>query len=133
MEPIVLREEDPPEGAVVLIRGGEMTASFVARSATAAHDELGIYALSVFLAIDQGVSELCADQPVLLRYGKVRLSTVGRVRSHGFPLLPTLGRPHDDIVLPDLTAPTLDRLEQCFDPPIPNPARPPGGSDASLR
>lgn len=123
MNPIVLRPEEPPEDAVVVIRGGEMTGAFVRRTATDAHEELGIYAVSVFLALDAGIDELCAAEPYLLRYGKVRLSTVGRLRSAGFPLLPTLGRPHYDIVLPDLDDATLQRLEGCFDPARPNPGR----------
>lgn len=100
-----------------------MSGAFIRRTATDAHDELGIYAVSVFLALDADVDELCAAEPHLARYGKVRLSTVGRLRAEGFPLLPTLARPHYDIVLPDLADLTLERLEACFDPPLPNPGR----------
>lgn len=53
----------------------------------------------------------------------MRLSTAGRVRQAGFVLLPTLGRPHYDIVLPDTSDGTLGRLDACFDPPVPNPGR----------
>lgn len=60
-----------------------------------------------------------------MRYGKVRLSTVGALRAAGFAVIPTLARPHYDVVLPDVTAPTLSRLEGCFEPPVPNPARRP--------
>ena len=77
----------------------------------------------MFLALDADVVELCAAEPYLVRYGKVRLSTVGRLRSGGFPLLPTLDRPHYDIVLPDLDDATLQRLEGCFDLAVPNPGR----------
>lgn len=123
MKPIVLRAEEPPEDTVVVIRGGEMTEEFVRRTATDAHDELGIYAVSVFLALDADVDALCSAEPFLVRYGKVRMSTVGRLRSEGFPLIPTLERPHYDVVLPDLLPSTLERLDRCFDPPIPNPGR----------
>lgn len=121
MNPIVLRPEEPPDDAVVVVRGGQMTSEFVHRSATAAHDELGIYALSVFLALDDPLDELCAREPFLARYGKVRFSTVGALREAGFPLIPTLDRPHYDIVLPDLQPSTLERLDGCFEPPVPNP------------
>ena len=47
----------------------------------------------------------------------------GRLRGAGFALLPTLERPHYDVVLPDLSVQTLDRLERAFDAPVPNPAR----------
>lgn len=123
MHPIVLRPEEPPADTIVVVRGGEMTAEFIHRTAAAAHDELGIYAVSVYLTLDQPLNELCAAEPFLARYGKIRLSTVGALREHGFPLIPTLGRPHYDIVLPDLEPITLERLDRCFDAPIPNPAR----------
>jgi len=123
VKPIILRPEEPPDDTVVVIRGGEMTEEFVRRTATDAHDELGIYAVSVFLALDADVDELCAAEPFLVRYGKVRFSTVGRLRAEGFPLIPTLDRPHYDIVLPDLSSPTLVRLDRCFDPAVPNPGR----------
>ena len=123
MTPIVVRDEEPPEDVVVVVRGGEMNGDHVRRTATDAHDEYGIYAVSVFLAVDVSVDRLCRERPELQRYGKVRLSTVGRLRSLGFALIPTLDRPHFDIVLPDLDGATLDRLEVGFDLPIPNPGR----------
>ncbi len=123
MNPIVLRAEEPPDDAVVVIRGGEMTGEFVRRTATDAHEELGVYAVSVFLALDADVGDLCAAEPFLVRYGKVRLSTVGRLRSGGFPLIPTLDRPHYDIVLPDLDDSTLRRLDGCFNAAVRNPGR----------
>ncbi len=79
--------------------------------------------MSVFLTLDAGVDELCAAEPFLVRYGKVRLSTAGRLRAGGFPLIPTLQRPHYDVVLPDLEPPTLLRLDDCFDAPLTNPGR----------
>lgn len=70
------------------------------------------------------VTDTCRDSPRIgERYGQVRLSTAGRVRSAGLALLATFNRPHFDIVLPDLSAPTLERLAACFDAPINNPGR----------
>ena len=123
MKRIALRDEAVPEDAVVVVRGGQMNSDLVRRTATDAHDEFGLYAVSVFLVLDSSVEELCRDLPELQRYGKVRLSTVGRLRSLGFALLPTFDRPHFDVVLPDLTDSTLDRLELGFDRPIANPGR----------
>lgn len=77
----------------------------------------------MFLDLDGDLRALCAREPYLSRYGKVRLSTVGRLRTSGFALVPTLERPHYDVVLPDVDEVTLDRLEICFDLPITNPAR----------
>ena len=111
MRPIVVRDDDAPDDAIVVVRGGEMNSDVVRRTATDAHNEYGIYTLSVFLALDSTVDELCRFRPELQRYGKVRMSTVGRLRTLGFALIPTIDRPHFDIVLPDLTDATLDRLE----------------------
>jgi hypothetical protein len=123
VRPFALRSEEPPDDTVVVVRGGEMNSEFVRRSAGQSFDELGIHALSVFLALDDDVVGLCSSEPALARYGKVRLSTAGRLRAAGFALLPTLARPHYDVVLPDLTEATLDRLERAFDTPVSNPAR----------
>ena len=123
MKELVLREELPPDDVVVVIRGGEMNSDFVRRTATRSYEEVGVFTVSVFLALGDAVEELCRSVEDLERYGKVRLSTVGRLRSLGFALLPTLDAPHFDVLLPDLEAGTLDRLELGFDPPVPNPAR----------
>ena len=125
LEPIILRDEEPPDDAVVVVRGGEILIEFVHRTAQDAHDEIGIYAVSVFLALGESVEVLCARQVQLARYGKVRFSTVGRLHVAGFPLIPTLDPPHYDVVLPDVTDHTLGRLDSCFDPPTPNPGRRP--------
>ena len=125
MKEVILRDEEPPDDTVVVVRGGEMNSAFVRRTAQRSAEESGYYAVSVFLALDEPVELLCASEPYVARYGQVRLTTVGRIRHAGFPLLPTLHRPHYDVVLPDLEGPTLDRLEATFDGPVPNPARQP--------
>lgn len=121
MRPLVLREEQPPDDAVVVVRGGEMRSDFVRESAQDAFDGYGVFAISVALALDVSVEELCVTDRRIIRYGKVRLSTVGRLRGLGFALIPTLTRPHYDVVLPDLADATLDRLELAFDVAIPRP------------
>ena len=100
-----------------------MQSEYVRKSATFAHDEHGLYLLSLFGAIDGDVARLCATEPDLNRYSKMRLSTFGRLRSSGFGLIPTQASPHFDVVLPDLHESTLARLESCFDPPVANPGR----------
>lgn len=121
MRPLILRDEMPPDDAVVVVRGGTMNSEFVRSSATDAFDDFGFFGVSVSLALDSAVEYLCATDPRILRYGKVRLSTVGRIRALGFALLPTLARPHYDVVLPDLADETLNRLELAFDLPIQRP------------
>lgn len=121
MSPIVLRQEDPPPDTVVVVRGGLAAAPGIRESAADAFEEFGIYAVSVFLTLDEPVEELCRHEPYLSRYKRIRRSTVGRLKAAGFALLPTLDRPHYDVVLPDLTDATMDRLDSSFDPPEPNP------------
>jgi hypothetical protein len=98
-------------------------AETVARSAGRNLEAFGFLGLSVFLAVDCPVAQLCAEVPELARYGQVRRSTVARVHAAGFSLLATGDRPHFDIVLPDLAPETLVRLEAAFDPAEANPGR----------
>ena len=126
MSPILLREEDPPEDTIVVVRGGLMSSGYLREALRVSYRDSQIYAVSVFLALDQPWEELCGVEPYLVRYRQVRLSSVGRLRSAGFTLLATLQRPHYDIVLPDPTARTLERLDGAFDDPQPNPSRAPG-------
>jgi hypothetical protein len=121
MRPLLLRDELPPDDTVVVVRGGEMKSEYVRSSARDAFFDVGVFAVSVALSLDLPVEQLCASDRRIARYGKVRLSTVGRVRELGFALLPTLDRPHYDVVLPDLEDATLDRLELAFDLAIPRP------------
>jgi hypothetical protein len=122
---IALRGEEPPDDAIVVIRGGQngLTAETLRRTAMAAHREFGFYGVSVFLALDLSVAELCASMDFLRRYSQIQESVAGRVRAAGFALLAAEARPHFDIVLPDLEDRTLDRLRSCFDDPRPNPGR----------
>ena len=70
------------------------------------------------------VAELVAAVPQIGpdRYRQLRLSTFGTVRGAGFALWPTLQFPPYSVVLPDVDASTVARLESCFGPPQPNPA-----------
>jgi hypothetical protein len=86
-------------------------------------DRHGFYGVSVFAAIGTTIAELVARTPELSpqRYKQLRSSTVGRLRTDGFPVLATHDWPHFDIVLPDLEATTIARLIACFSEPFPNP------------
>ena len=98
-----------------------MKSEFVRSSAQDAFFDFGVFTVSVALSLDLSVEQLCASDRRIARYGKVRLSTVGRLHQLGFALLPTLDRPHYDVVLADLEDATLDRLELAFDLAIPRP------------
>lgn len=125
MKLIALRGEDPPDDAVVVVRAGAngLVDENLCRTALTSHEEFGFYGISVFLALDLPVDELCASTDYLRRYSQIQESTAARVRAAGFALLATDARPHYDIVLAGLDEATLDRLRACFDPPRPNPGR----------
>ena len=123
MSPILLREEEPPGDTIVVIRGGEMASDSIRHTIRNSYREDRVFAVSVFLALDLPAEELCSTEPFIVRYAKVRFSTVQRIRGAGFALLPTLERPHYDVLLPDDSDETLARLEAAFDPPVPNPGR----------
>jgi hypothetical protein len=87
----------------------------------------GILGISVEAAIGVTVAEVCRSSPRLARYRQLRLSTFGRLRTAGFPLVATFDAPHYTLALPDLSEITLARLERAFGDPIPSPGRPPPG------
>lgn len=100
-----------------------LTDNTLRRTAETSHEEYGFYGVSVFLAIDQTVDQLCASEDYLRRYSQIQESTAGRPRAAGFALLATEARPRYDILLPGLDRVVLDRLRSCFGPPRPNPGR----------
>ncbi len=120
--PIVLRDEDLPADAVVIVRGGVLGLEATRLGAQDNYNVCGYFAISVEAALDATWEELCRTSPRIAgRYNKVRLSTAGRIRSAGFPLLPTEDRPHYDIVLADVADATIERLVAAFDEPVENP------------
>lgn len=122
---VSLRGEEPPDDATIVIRGGEqgMAPDTLRRTATRSFKEFGFYGISVFVALDGSVAELCREIDAIRRYGQIRRSTVGRLRRAGFALIATGRRPHFDIVLPDPTDDTLGRLANCFETAEANPGR----------
>lgn len=126
MKPIVLRDEDPPDDAAVVVRGGLLSPESVQRTVERCRREYGFLGLSVYGAIGITVAELVATVPQIgpMRYRQLRLSTFGLVRAAGFAAWPTNRFPHFSIVLPDLDLATLGRLDPCFSPPESSPALP---------
>lgn len=125
MKLVALRGEEPPDDAVVVIRGGanSLSAEAVTRSADRNMVAFGFLGISVFLADADHLAEVCGSIDELRRYGQIRRSVVARVTTAGFALLATGESPHYDIVLPDRSPGTLDRLVSCFGEPEPNPGR----------
>jgi hypothetical protein len=124
MRPILLRDEQPPDDVVVVVRGGLLTPDSVRMTVQRCRREYGFLGLSVYAAVGVTVAGLVATVSQLGpdRYRRLRLSTFGAWHVAGFPLWPPNLFPHFSIVLPDLQAPTLARLEACFGPPQASPA-----------
>ena len=121
MRRLQLRNESPPDDAVVVIRGGLMMLDSLRKSAEASHKETGLYLISVFLSHEQNFKAICS-RPELRRYKSIRTSHVGELRRTGFLLLATFRNPHYDVALPNLVDETLINLVKCFSPATSNPA-----------
>lgn len=95
------------------------------RTATDSFEDFGAFLMSVEAVLDGlTVVQTCTRSTRIgRRYGKIRLSTAGRLRSAGLVLLATFSRPHFDVARPDLSEQSLARLLGCFGHPIDNPAR----------
>ena len=116
-----LRNESPPDDAVVVIRGGLMMLDSLRKSADTSFKETGLYLISVFLSNEQNLNAVCS-RPELRRYKSIRTSSVGVLRQSGFVLLATFQYPHFDIALPSLSNNNLEQLIRCFGPTTSNPA-----------
>ncbi len=111
---------------MVVVRAGVMGRDAVVRAAERTFSLYALHGISVEGVIDTSVQGACRSERIA-SYRRVRLSTFGRIREAGFALLASFDAPHFTLVLPDLSELTLARLERCFDPPMPNPGRPPDG------
>jgi hypothetical protein len=123
VQPLPIRRERPPDDGVVVIRAGVMERGGIEVAASRCFEGYGVLGISVEAAIGVSVVEACRTSPRLARYRQLRLSTFGRLRTAGFPLVATFDSPHYTLTLPDLSEITLARLERTFDDPIPNPGR----------
>lgn len=124
MKAINLRGEQPPDGDLVVIRSGVLEKRSDEQLYDAADQNWrlhGFWGLSVLVVSSGGLHQICTTDWRVADYGKVSLSTVGRIRRAGFPLLDTGDAPHFDIVLPDVRGETFHRLRRAFDAAQPNP------------
>ena len=64
MRPIRLRDEDPPEDAIVVVRAGTMQVELIRTAASFSRNELGVYGLHAYGFADTG-----------LRAGELRVRT----------------------------------------------------------
>ncbi len=99
----LLRNESPPDNAVVVIRGGPDTVDKIAYHAAKtaklwSYEGAPVEGISVFLALgDSGEHSLDSVLASMSTYRVVHLVTVGQLRAHGFDLLATGRRPHFEL------------------------------------
>ena len=119
----VVRDEEPPDDTVVVVRGGLASADSIRRTAEISQSLHGFYGVSVFLALGITINDLVRRTPELSpeRYRQLRTTTAGLIREAHFDLLATGDWPHYDIVLADMSEETIERLGHCFGPPFRNP------------
>lgn len=120
----ILRDEVPPDDAVVVIRGGlhSLDPDRVRATAEDSFLDTGVYGISVFAAHDGDVRALCQQIGRLRSPGVIWVARCGDLRAAGFSLLATDASPHFDVVLPDLTVGRLAALVWCFES-RPNPLK----------
>ena len=124
MHPPELRDEQPPDDAVVVIRGGlhSLDAEKVIEVCEDSFADFGFYGLSVFAALDGDVEALCRRLERLRSPGTIWVASCGMLRAAGFTLAATDASPHFDVVLPSLAPDIVEAVRVCFEART-NPAR----------
>jgi hypothetical protein len=104
--------DTPYDDDEVVVRGGDIDPEIVRTDAQRMFDIYGIYGISVFALHGATLDEL-AQQPPLVRFSRLTITTVGAIRGAGLDLQPTGRNPrHYTVVLPDLD-PGVDGLCGC--------------------
>ena len=117
MRPPELRDEQPPDDAVVVIRGGlhSLDIEKIIEVCEESFADFGFYGLSVFAALDGDVEALCSRLDRLRSPGTIWVASCGRLRAAGFELAATDDSPHFDVVLPSLDTGIVDSVRACFE------------------
>jgi hypothetical protein len=129
MEPIevYIRDEVPPAGTTLIIRGGPVTPEKLLQ---AAEREQAVYSwqgrplacVSVEAVTDQWPLERLLAEHLATR-STYATTTVGEVLDAGFSLLPTFDVPHYDVVLRNASPDEVAKLMSILSDPIRNPYR----------
>jgi hypothetical protein len=120
----LLREEEVPAGATVVVRGGCDDRAKLRRHVerTARAWSLGgrpLLGISVFAVLDMRLEELLRQR--FANFRSIYLLTVANLAMQGFELLATGRRPHFTIRLPEASDDELDRLIAALGDALPNP------------
>ena len=119
-----LRTEEPPAGAILLVRGGPDTIETLREDAQATAqlwslDRQPLLGISVVAAVDLSLRELLRTRRTLSHFPVIHTPTVAELRD--FRLLPTFRRPHLTVCLQSGDDPELARLLAAMGPPQVNP------------
>ncbi|MHB8669509.1 MAG: hypothetical protein ACYDAD_02950 [Acidimicrobiales bacterium] len=123
----LVRDERSPDHATIVVRGGPESTSRLQEHAERTNDHFTLdgepaWGVSIFCALDDiGEASLPGLLSRFASYRVVHLPAVGQVRRAGFEILPTFGRPHFTVVLPDVGEATLGRLLDALGAAEPNP------------
>ncbi len=117
MRPPELRDEQPPDDAVVVIRGGLHSLDFekIIEVCEDSFADFGFYGLSVFAALDGDVEALCSRLDRLRSPRAIWVASCGVLRAAGFELAATDASPHFDVVLPSLDTGIVESVRACFE------------------
>jgi len=117
-----LRDERPPDDSIVIVRGGPSTLAKLAMHARRTQDAYALdseplWGISVFCALDDvGPASLDGLLRRFTSYRVVHLPHAGELRSAGFQLLPSFGRPHYTVRLSGDDRAELARLVDALGP-----------------
>jgi len=124
VSPLRVRRERLSDDALVIVRGGMLSADELRIDAVRAFERFGEYAISVLAAPEPGDLDRL-EQTALRRFNIVTLTTAGAIRRIGLDLVPTFRRPHYSVLLPALDA-DIARLMGCENEVRTNPHFEPG-------
>lgn len=126
----LLRAEQVPEGATIVVRGGRDTRDKLRRHAERTArawslDGQPLLGISVFAVLGMPLEDLLCRR--FANFRTIYLPTAARLIGHGFELLPTGQRPHFTVRLRHADDTELDRLLAALGDLRSNPQYPKGG------
>lgn len=126
IEPLV-RDEEPPDDAVVVIRGGPIAAAKIVehalrQEAVFTYRGEPMIAISVDLTINGWTVERILRERMWSR-SSYATSTVGELRTAGYELLATSTAPHYSVILPSTTEEDAGSFLAHFGPTLQNEFR----------
>jgi len=120
-----IRNEAPPDEAVLVIRGGPLTMEKIVAHAARQMLEYSFQGRPMFsVSADLTIGAWTIEEILRTRLwsrSTYATTTVGTLRTHGYVSLPTFAAPHCDIVLPTATSAAARALLAHFGPTHDNP------------